>query len=128
MNDSTRSVGNFGEKVVCNYLKKNGYNILERNYLTRHGEIDIIAEDEQFIVFIEVKTRSETEFLLKYGNPRQAVNRVKWQHIIYAANTYINKFKHKKMPRLDIVEVYITPHENGFISARINHIKSAYRR
>lgn len=130
-NDSTREVGRFGEQVICDYLISNGCKILERNYMTRHGEIDIIAEDEQCIMFIEVKTRSDTKALNKYGRPANAVNKYKWQHIIYAANTYIRKYNPTKMFRLDVAEVYLTPIENNdtkFISTRINYIKSAYRR
>ena len=130
-NDSTREIGRFGEQVVCNYLKQHGCTILERNYMTRHGEIDIIAEDDQYIMFIEVKTRSETKFLQKYGRPANAVNKHKWQHITYAANTYLNQRKPTKMLRLDVAEIYLTPiieNDTEFISARINYIKSAYRR
>lgn len=125
--DTTREIGRFGENVICDYLIKNGCTILERNYMTRHGEIDIIAEDDKYIMFIEVKTRSETPALKKYGRPANAVNKYKWQHIIYAANTYIRKHNPMKMIRLDVAEVYITNY-NDFISTRINYIKSAYRR
>jgi Predicted endonuclease distantly related to archaeal Holliday junction resolvase len=132
-NDSTREIGRFGEQVICNYLIQNGCAILERNFMTRHGEIDIIAEDEQYIMFIEVKTRSETKFLQKYGRPANAVNKDKWQHITYAANTYLRQYKPTKMLRLDVAEIYLTPipnieNDTEFISARINYIKSAYRR
>ena len=130
-NDSTREIGRFGEQVACNYLKNHGCTILERNYMTRHGEIDIIAEDDTCIMFIEVKTRSENKFLQKYGRPANAVNKQKWQHITYAANTYIRAHNPTKMFRLDIAEIYLTTvydNDTEFISARINYIKSAYRR
>ena len=131
--NSNRSTGRFGENVVCCYLKKQGIGILERNYYTKHGEIDIIAEDDSHIIFIEVKTRFENELMAKYGRPAAAVNRVKRQHILYAANSYLreNKYRTHKTIRLDVAEVYLSvigDNEPQFYSARINYIKSAFSR
>ena len=55
---NTRNIGFKGEDICCEYLESIGFRILERNFLTRHGEIDIIAEDERYIVFAEVKLRT----------------------------------------------------------------------
>lgn len=129
MNMKNKELGNFGERVICDYLIKNDFKILENKYYTKHGEIDIIAEDGDYLVFIEVKTRTDNDLTKKYGRPANAVNKTKWQHILYAANTYIkqNNIIGKKF-RLDVAEVYVSPEDNGFMSARIKYIKSAYRR
>lgn len=129
--DTTREIGRFGEQVVCDYLKRKNCLILERNYFTRHGEIDIIAEDDTHLLFIEVKTRSETAALRRYGRPANAVNQAKWQHIISAANVYIKSHHRTKPFRLDVAEVYLTKfidNNTEIFSTRINYIKSAYRR
>ena len=54
-----RQVGDIGEKASRKYLKKNGYKIVAKNYNTKYGEIDIVAKDKNYIVFVEVKTRKE---------------------------------------------------------------------
>jgi putative endonuclease len=126
--DSTRQIGRFGECVVCDYLKKNGYRIKERNFLTKHGEVDIIAEDETCLVFIEVKTRSDTVHLLKYGNPSAAVTGEKLHRIRYAGNEYLRSHKSAKIYRIDVAEVFLlrfTSCSEEFISARIHYMKSA---
>ena len=66
---SNLSTGNYGEDLACKYLRKIGYDILERNYRIRGGEIDIIARDKEFLVFVEVKTR----FTHEYGLPVESV-------------------------------------------------------
>lgn len=74
-----QEIGKWGENIVCQYLKSNNYHIIERNFLCRQGEIDIIAKDKakKELVFIEVKTRSS----LKYGNPAEAVTKQKQRHM-----------------------------------------------
>ena len=66
-------LGRAGEKLAVDFLKKKGFKILKTNYKTVVGEIDIIAQDREYIVFIEVKTRSSDN----YGLPREAVDRKK---------------------------------------------------
>ena len=63
------TVGNLGEYLACQYLKKLGYKILDRNYRIRGGEIDIVAQDRDYLVFIEVKTRNSSE----YGLPSESI-------------------------------------------------------
>lgn len=74
-----KSLGKQGEKIVENYLKEKGYQILDRNYQKRFGEIDLIAlsPDKKEIVFIEVKTRKSKQ----YGYPEEAVNQKKLEKI-----------------------------------------------
>lgn len=111
-----QEIGKWGENLACKYLEENNYKIIERNFLCRQGEIDIIAKDilKSELVFIEVKTRSN----FKYGNPAEAVNPEKRKHMIQAIHYYIYKNNIKALPiRIDVLEVYIVQ------KCKINHIK-----
>ncbi len=95
-------VGRIGEEIAVLYLKKQGYRILERNYRSRLGEIDIIAKDKDVLCFIEVKTRRSD----KFGLPFEAISFLKQQRMIRTAKDYIH---HKKIKdtqiRFDVVSV-----------------------
>lgn len=111
-----REIGSWGENLACKYLEENNYEVIERNFLCRQGEIDIIAKDitKNELVFIEVKTRSN----FKYGNPAEAVNNQKQKHMMQAIKYYIYKNHIEDIPiRIDVVEVYIVQ------NCKINHIK-----
>ena len=77
--------GDFGEDLATNYLIKNKYKIIARNYSCALGEIDIVALDKKTIVFVEVKTRTSQAF----GLPREAVTRSKQQHICKTAQYFV---------------------------------------
>jgi len=77
--------GAIGEDVAVEYLKKKGYNILQRNYRFNHGEIDIIAEDGNVLVFVEVKARRSK----KFGEPEDAVTPRKRDKIRATADGYL---------------------------------------
>ena len=112
-----QEIGRWGENLACKYLEQNNYKIIERNFLCRQGEIDIIAEDrnKKEVVFLEVKTRSN----LKYGNPAEAVNKQKQKHIQQVAKYYIYKRNIGNLAiRIDVIEVYIQKQQ-----CKINHIK-----
>ena len=95
-------LGREGEDRAAEFLKKRGHKILERNYNTRAGEIDIISLHEGTIVFIEVKTRTSD----RYGAPELAVNRQKQHRMIKAALGYIKYKKIHQMPcRFDVVAI-----------------------
>ena len=111
----SKKLGNIGEQIIVEYLKKNSYKILERNFYTRCGEIDIIAKDKEEIVFVEVKTRSGVEF----GQPSEAVNKIKQRHMRRAAQYYLYKSKLlNSFVRFDVAEVLMN---NGKFN--VNHIK-----
>lgn len=124
--NNTRQTGRQGENAACDWLTKNGYTIIKRNFTVPHGEIDIIAEDEQYIIFVEVKYRSSPKHIAKYGRPVLAVNNAKRQHILYAAKSYISKYRPTKKPRIDVVEIIGNEEENGFTSMQIKHYKNAF--
>ena len=116
---SNRELGYLGEKLAIKYLEKNNYNILEKNYYTWFGEIDIIAKDtteNNEIVFIEVKTRRN----LKYGNPVDSVGKIKIKHMKKAAEYYLYKCKKENEKiRFDVIELYL-----GKGKYAINYIKN----
>ncbi len=96
-----KTIGNFGEKVAVKFLKKNKYKIIETNYKTKYGEIDIICRNKEYIVFVEVKTR-------KNGSPvpgAYAVDKKKQYHIFTTASSYIKETKCNKQPRFDVIIV-----------------------
>ena len=84
---SAREKGSEGEEIAVRFLKANGYRILDRNYRTKYGEIDIVAQKKKCIVFVEVKTRLSNEF----GSPAEAVDERKLFRIASVANQYIQK-------------------------------------
>ena len=99
-----KELGNIGEEISCYYLQKIGYDILERNFTCRQGEIDIIAKDEEEYVFIEVKTRTS----LCYGRPIEAVNTDKQKHIYKSTSYYLyTKQLEHSFTRFDIIEVFL---------------------
>jgi putative endonuclease len=114
----SRLLGAFGEQEAARYLRNKGYKILTANFKTYVGEIDIIAETKDNICFIEVKTRTEGAML----PPRSAVGVHKEQNIEGSALIYINRYKVKKQPRYDIIEIIVN--ENKVVS--LNHIEGAF--
>ena len=109
-----RERGRAGEETALRYLQEKGAVILARNYTCRAGEIDIIAEIDHFIAFIEVKYRSTA----LYGTPAEAVDRRKQRRICKTALHYLSKCNTlERDVRFDVVE--ITP-------CGINHIESAF--
>ena len=115
-----KEIGDYGETLARRYLKRRLYRIVETNYKTKHGEIDIIAQKGRYIVFVEVKSRKE-EYTETYGRPATAVNYTKREHIRYAMKNYILRNNIKHIPRIDVIEVYLS--EKGH---RIEHIKNAF--
>lgn len=113
----SHETGKEGEIIASDYLEKNKYSIIERNFACKIGEIDIIAFDlvSSEIVFVEVKTRTN----IKYGKPKEAVNETKQKHIYRTAQYYLIKNKlEDRFVRIDVIEVYL--YKNSY---KINHIK-----
>ncbi len=94
--------GEKGEGIAEEFLKEMGYKIIERNFRTLRGEIDIIADDGGTLVFIEVKSRES----IAYGRPFEAVNYLKKRKIINAALLYLKKLKEIPPCRFDVVSIY----------------------
>ena len=109
-----RRIGKLGENASCKFL------IEERNYRLGKHEIDIIASNDRYIVFAEVKTRSPSE----YGNPSAAVTKKKRASVIAAARGYLKTNFHDLYPRFDVIEVYTD--ESGKHVTAVNHIENAF--
>ncbi len=114
--------GRFGEDVAAQYLAKKKYKILEQNYRNKIGEIDIIAQKGDDLVFVEVKTRSSAEF----GTPAQAVTYYKKQKLVNSARWYISEHPTDLNIRFDIIEVFGIFTETGFELENINHIEYVF--
>jgi putative endonuclease len=111
------SLGKYGENLAVSFLKENAYRILHRNWKTGKKEIDIIAEDDEFIIFVEVKTRT-ADFQL---HPRDAVSVPKQRNLIFAAQTFLERTEPSKEARFDIITVVIDGKNR-----EIEHIKDAF--
>lgn len=99
---STKLTGNYGEQLACEYLKKLGFKILDRNYRIRGGEIDIVCQDKDYLVFVEVKTRYSHE----YGLPKESITPWKIKALEKSALFYVQKIDWgDKGYRIDLVSV-----------------------
>ncbi len=116
MSENKRRVGSYWEKRVADYLSDAGYIVLEMNYRTRFSEIDVIAQDQHFLVFIEVKYRASSYS----GNPFEAVDSRKQQRIRNGALSYLKSNGYvidDTNIRFDVI---------GIEGDRIEHIKNAF--
>ena len=105
MGKDNKSIGDLGEQIAEKYLINLGYKILHKNFRYKTGEIDIIGKDQEYITFIEVKTRTSSYF----GFPCEAVNSFKQQKIYRTAEIYIMQKKlFKTNFRFDVVEVFLS--------------------
>ena len=98
-----RRIGDFYEDIACKFIYANGGSVLERNYRVRHGEIDIIARDEDYLCFIEVKYRNSDRF----GPPEKAVNISKQRQICRISKLFLfSRFKSIDLPiRYDVIAI-----------------------
>lgn len=118
MKRTAKEIGNTGEKLVAEYLRKKGFVISCMNYRSRFGEIDVIAENDEYILFVEVKTRSLNS--AKFARAKDNVDYNKRQRIIATAEYYILNNGVILTPRFDVAEVYV----GGSMS--INYIEDAF--
>lgn len=114
--------GSEGEKRVANYLRKQGFSVVKRNYVCRYGEIDIIAENDEYLLFVEVKTRKENALV----SGAEAVDAFKQRRIMLTANDYLAKTECEKQPRFDIAEVILYIKSDGNFGYRLRYIENAF--
>ncbi len=111
---NNREFGSIGEDLACEYLIKNGYQILERNiHFSRLCEIDIIAKLKNKIIFVEVKTRKTNAF----GSPLEAITKTKYSNIKTGVLSYIQENKIKDY-QIDVIGITLKP------SLMIDHLKN----
>ena len=116
--ENRKLIGRRGESAAAEYLKKKKYRIVGLNYACRFGEIDVIAENRDYVVFVEVKQRKDAAF----AEAKEFVTAAKQQRIISTAQLWLQSNPTEKQPRFDVIEIY---GENGKIN-RINHIENAF--
>ncbi len=110
---NTRAIGNAGEDMACEYLKKRGWTIVDRNVRCGRNEIDIIARKRRLTAFIEVKRRKSADF----GRPAEAVNRDKQARIVRAAIYLQENDMPDAQVRFDVIEI---------LPGEIRHIEDAF--
>ena len=111
-------LGEKGEAIAYDYLQQKGYRIVEQNWRHKRAEIDLIAWDQETLVFIEVKTRSNDLF----GKPEDAVNPKKERLIIRAGQAYMEQVKYEWAIRFDIISILM----RGENAASISHFEDAF--
>ena len=111
---NNRDFGNRGEDLACEYLKKNGYEILERNkHFSKLCEIDIIAKIKNKVIFVEVKTRKTNSF----GTPLEAITKTKYNNIKTGVLSYLSENKIKSY-QIDVIGITLEP------ELKIEHLKN----
>ncbi len=114
--------GKKGEQLTAEYLIKNGCAVIKRNYHSRFGEIDIIAETKEYIIFTEVKTRKDASVV----SPAEAVDIHKQKRIILTAQDFLSKYETELQPRFDVAEVTVFKRKDGSDGYRLHYIKNAF--
>lgn len=116
--------GNRGEAIAEKTVLAHGYQIVERNWRHKHLEVDLIAWDGDILVFVEVRTRNDSQF----GEPYESIGRDKIQKLARAANIYINHRGHNGEIRFDIVSVILPQNlpPGIYIAPEAHLIKDAF--
>jgi putative endonuclease len=119
MPSKRKEVGARGENLAVDFLKKQGYKILRRNFRCREGEVDIIAQKGDCLVFVEVRTKKSSGF----GTPEESVSYFKREKLISLANAYIQTLDNPPASwRIDVVAVELAPDNKV---SRLEHIENA---
>ena len=115
--DHNRAIGKRGEDAAVRYLMANGYDIVERNWRCRFGEVDIIARDDDALVFIEVKTRTSVE----HGLPEEAVTPQKRARYEKMAALYLRDYEVVDVPlRFDVIAILVTAPDRAILRHHAN--------
>ena len=117
MSTNKIKLGRFGEQVAAKYLQNKGYKILAKNYYTREGEIDLVCQKDDVIIFVEVKTRTNQTF----GWPEEAVTDEKLEKIATASEEYLQEKEIDSEWQIDIISIIIDQRKK---IAKINHFQN----
>ena len=121
MPGSRKLLGRWGEAEAANFLRRKGYTIVAANYTTRFGEIDLIAENRQYLIFVEVKLRKNAAF----AQAREFVDYRKQQRLRTTASMYLSRYPTSLQPRFDVIEIY-APQGTETKKLIINHLEDAF--
>ena len=111
-------LGSQGEATAARFLKRKGYTIIKKNYRCSYGEIDLIAQDGDTLVFVEVKTRTSQDF----GGPAAAVNFRKQVQISKTAHNFLTELNSDTDARFDVVSILMEKNKER----QIDHITNAF--
>ncbi|MFO7789071.1 MAG: YraN family protein [Bacteroidales bacterium] len=114
---TSKEFGNIGEKMAADYLASLGYHIIERNWQFGKKELDLICECEDFLVFVEVKSRQDTCL----EDPTRAITKRKKSHLLQALNAYVDIHNREEEVRFDVITVLLD--EKG--APTLKHYESA---
>lgn len=113
--------GAWGENLAADYLRKHHYKVIAAHFVSRFGEIDLIAQNRKYLVFVEVKLRKNADF----AAAREYVDRRKQDKIRISASIYLSLYPNKRQPRFDVLEIYC-PQGRATEYPEINHIEGAF--
>jgi putative endonuclease len=114
-------VGNIGEEIACQIMRKKGFRIVDTNWHFGHLEMDVIAINKKEIVFLEVKTRTST---FSDKRPEEYVDELKKRRMVAAANAYIKMNNIEQAPRFDIIGLIMNPLTQEIIES--THLEDAF--
>lgn len=117
----SRVLGAWGEGLAAEYLRRRGYRIVAGRYRCRYGEIDIVARNWRYLVFVEVKLRKDADFALA----REYVDSHKQRRLRLAAQCYLAAHPCRQQPRFDVIEIY-APEGAYTRHPQINHMEDAF--
>lgn len=114
--------GAWGEALAAEYLRKKRYKIVASGFRSRFGEIDLIAQDKRYLVFVEVKLRKTADF----AKAREYVDWRKQDKLRVTASVYLSENPTKLQPRFDVIEIY-APEGTATVRPEINHLEDAFQ-
>ncbi len=120
-----QKIGLYGEKQAAKYLRKKGYRILSRNRHLGRNELDLIVRNKEYLVFVEVKTRSFDSPEDTVDRPSFAVDYAKRRRMVDAAFAYFKEMRTTLAPRFDVIEVYLD-RSHRMKPFKIHHIPDAF--
>lgn len=121
MQTGSKLRGAWGEALAAAYLRKKRYKILASGYHCRYGEIDLIASNRRYLVFVEVKLRKSSDF----ASAREYVDRRKQDRIRTTASAFLSQYPTSLQPRFDIIEIY-APEGTETVHPEIHHLEDAF--
>lgn len=120
------AIGRRGERIAARYLKRQGYHILGKNLHFGKNELDLVAKEKEYLVFVEVKTRTfKQQNEAELCRPAAAVDAAKRMHTVQAAHAYLAAHHTSLCPRFDVVEIYLDATKR-YRAFKINHITDAF--
>lgn len=114
--------GAWGEAVAAEYLRKKNYKIVARGYRSRFGEIDLIAQNRKYLIFVEVKLRKTDRF----AKAREYVDSRKQEKLRLTASLYLAEYPTALQPRFDVIEIY-APEGTMTVAPDISHMEDAFQ-